>query len=130
MSKSSNKVTQECFNQIVNSETVVWILDLIKKNIDNKHLSCISSLTLLGIVENHEIEIEYQQQAINKSFNQIFQRMEIFHDQDDSSPDQTSQMGYESEQSESEESLLDDSSVEDIDLDCYDLDSCGSPLIK
>lgn len=61
MSKSSNKVSQECFKQIVNSETVVWILDLIKKNIDNKHLSCLSSLTLLGIVENHEIEIEYQQ---------------------------------------------------------------------
>lgn len=52
---------------------------LVKNSLENKHLSCLSSLTLLGVLEKHDIEIkEYHSHAIVHNFNQILVGMELF----------------------------------------------------
>jgi hypothetical protein len=100
-----------CWKQIINPDTILWLLELIKTNIENKHLSCLCSLTLLGIVEKHELEIEYQQQAIIKLFNQILLRMELFqkNDGDDGQSPDDSNSGDESLEEDSYGGMLDES---------------------
>lgn len=73
-----DKKLSGCWEEVINSDTVLWILNLIKTNISNKYLSCVCSLTLLNIVENHSIKIDMHEGAIKRAYSKIFQKMEVF----------------------------------------------------
>ena len=67
-----------CWHEMINSSTVLWILNLIKTNIVHKYLCCLCSLTLLSIVENHSIKIDVHEGAIKKNFSKVFLKMHLF----------------------------------------------------
>ena len=60
----------------INSKNILWLLTVIQDNLGDRYLSCICSLTLLGIVENHIVPIKYQEQEIIRKFNYILQNIE------------------------------------------------------
>ena len=80
-----------CFNndlanqkEFINSSNILWLLTIIDKNLTNRYLSAIFSLTLLGIVENHNVTINYQEQEIIRKFNSILTNIDG--DSDDEEP--------------------------------------------
>ena len=73
----------ECWKDIINAETILWLLNLIKLNIKDKYLCCLCSLTLLSIVENHSIEIDIFEEAIKKAYNKVLLCMELFQEQNE-----------------------------------------------
>lgn len=73
-----DKERSSCWSDLINADSILWLLNLIIKHIKNKYLCCLASLTLLGIVENHQIIIDVHEQAIKKAFNRVFLSMENF----------------------------------------------------
>ena len=50
---------------------------MILNNMENKYLCCLASLTLLGIVDKHSIDIDYNETAIVKAFKSILVKLEL-----------------------------------------------------
>ena len=66
------------WREIIDPTTIIWLLKLIKNSIKDKYLSCLSSLTLLQLVERHSFTISYNESAIVKGFNKSLVKMELF----------------------------------------------------
>ena len=49
---------------------------------DNKHLSCLSSLVLLSIVNRHTFDLDYQEHAIIKKFGVVLRKIDQFDNPD------------------------------------------------
>jgi len=69
--------------KIINPLTVVWLLKILSRQSRqmtpvNQELCCMCSLTLLSIVDNNDMVIDYQDQAIIKLFNIVLQNIEVF----------------------------------------------------
>lgn len=68
-------------SEFINSETILWLLRVIDDHLANKSkinrfLCCLCSLTLLGIVDKHNVEISYQEQEIIRKYNKILQNLD------------------------------------------------------
>jgi hypothetical protein len=68
-------------SEFINSETILWLLRVIDDHLANKSkinrfLCCLCSLTLLGIVDKHNVEISYQEQEIIRKYNKILRNLD------------------------------------------------------
>ena len=54
---------------IIAPPTILWMLEIMEHQMNDKYLCCVTSMTLLRIVSRHEIRFEHQEVAIIKKFN-------------------------------------------------------------
>ena len=83
-------ITQDdspCQKDIIKPDTILWMLEIMEHQKENKYLCCLTSATLLNIVSRHEIHFDYQEVAIIKKFNHALQNIDVF--------DETSSFGAE-----------------------------------
>jgi len=59
----------KCQKDIINPNTILWMLEILHHQKTEKYLCCITSSILLNIVSKHEIHFDYQEVAIIKKFN-------------------------------------------------------------
>ena len=77
MSRSSKL---QGIQKIINSNTVLWILEILKTGGSmNSFKACVCSLTLLSIVDKNDIAIGHQEQAIIKRFNKVLNGVDEGH---------------------------------------------------
>lgn len=73
--------------EIINPHTILWMLEIMEHQRQEKYLCCLTSSTLLNIVSKHEIHFDYQEVAIIKKFNLALQNIDVFYsDIDDTLP--------------------------------------------
>jgi hypothetical protein len=63
---------------VINPETIIWLLNVLEQQKDDKLLCCKAGVTLLDIVSGHQINFEYQEVAIIKKYNKALQTLEVF----------------------------------------------------
>lgn len=54
---------------VINSETILWMLQIIDTHKDDHDLCLLAAKTMLKVVDNHQIVFDYQEMAIIKKFN-------------------------------------------------------------
>ena len=69
-------------NQIINPHTILWMLEIMEHQLNDKYLCCVTSMTLLKIVSKHPIRFEHQEVAIIRKFNQALQNIDVFDTQE------------------------------------------------
>lgn len=62
--------------EVINPNTILWLLKIIVKFRSNKILCLNAAKTLLDVVSNHTIVFDYQEDAIIKKFNVALQNLE------------------------------------------------------
>lgn len=62
--------------ELINADTIDWLLDIMQTYEHNKYLSCLSSLTLLSIVDKHTVVINHQENSIVKKFHKVLRSIE------------------------------------------------------
>lgn len=68
----------ECQKEIINPHTILWMLELMEHQLNDKYLCCVTSTTLLKIVSKHPIRFEHQEVAIIKKFNRALHNIDVF----------------------------------------------------
>lgn len=71
----------ECQKQIINPNTILWMLEIMENQRQEKFLCCLTSSTLLSIVIKHEIHFDYQEVAIIKKFNLALHNIDVFEEE-------------------------------------------------
>ena len=66
-----------CQKEIINPHTILWMLEIMENQRQEKYLCCLTSNTLLQIVGKHEIHFDYQEVAIIKKFNLALQNIDV-----------------------------------------------------
>ena len=64
--------------EVINPETIIWLLNVLEQQKDDKLLCCKTAVTLLDLVSGHQINFEYQEVAIIKKYNKALQTLEVF----------------------------------------------------
>ena len=64
-----------CQKEIIKPDTILWMLEIMEEQRSYKYLCCLTSATLLSIVNKHEIHFDYQEVAIIKKFNNALQNI-------------------------------------------------------
>jgi len=63
---------------VVNPDTIIWLLEVLEEHKHDKKLCLASAKTLLAFVSNHSIVFDYQEVAIIKKFNHALQNLDVF----------------------------------------------------
>ena len=73
---------------IITPHNILWMLEIIEHQRDQKSLCCQTARTLLAIVSRHQILFDYQEVAIIKKFNTALQNIDVFEpgDEDNMAP--------------------------------------------
>lgn len=77
--------TSQFQKQIIDPQTILWMLEILEHQREEKYLCCCTSSTLLSIVSKHEIHFFYQEVAIIKKFNLALQNTNVFDAKDQDS---------------------------------------------
>ena len=72
-----NKTSTTIQKDIINPDTILWLLNMIEDHKGDKKLCFLAAKTLLAIVSDHEIIFDYQEVAIIKKFNQALQNLDV-----------------------------------------------------
>ncbi|CDW78052.1 UNKNOWN [Stylonychia lemnae] len=74
--------------EVINPDTILWLLEILEQHKSKKLLGCKASRTLLQIVSEHQIVFDYQEVAIIKKFNLALQNLDVFDSQQDQEENQ------------------------------------------
>ncbi len=55
--------------EVISPDTILWLLKILKKHDEDQLLACRAGVTLLEIVQVHQIKFDYQEVAIIRKFN-------------------------------------------------------------
>ena len=57
------------YKDVINPSTILWMLQIIDTHSEDEDLCLLAARTVLKVVNNHQIEFDYQEMAIIKKFN-------------------------------------------------------------
>ena len=63
--------------EVINAATILWMLQILDRNGQDRELCLLVAKSVLRIVDNHQIVFDYQEMAIIKKFNRALENLNL-----------------------------------------------------